>query len=106
MALNNLVYFSSLLQVNSRRTLLLKQARELKRMTDEKEDSAFLGPYLLTFCRAIWAFSSDHGELKEALGVAQDLSEDTRLTSFQRREAQHLKTSLRKKLAGLRRSQP
>jgi hypothetical protein len=100
MALNNIVYFSCLLRMDSRKDRLLTQARELKQIGEKFRDRPHIAPYILTFCRAIWTYGSDPSELREALLLAEQLL-DTGLTKLKKKEATFLVTSLTGKLAEL-----
>ncbi|HVF60969.1 MAG TPA: hypothetical protein VNJ70_14275 [Thermoanaerobaculia bacterium] len=97
MALNNLVYYSCLLGDESKADLLLQQARELRDVGQKYEDSAYISPYLLTFCRAVSTYGSDPKEIRQALSITE-IVEKRSLTSLQKKEAADIAASLRAKL--------
>lgn len=99
MALNNMLYYSCLLGNESRRDVFLAQAREIKEISEKYEDSQYIAPYLMTFCRVVLTFGSDSdlAELKLARDRAESLLE-MNLTSLQRKEAAMLAASLDRKL--------
>lgn len=100
MALNNVVYFSCLLGVESRRERdrLLQQARDIRAIAEGYPDSVWHYPYLLTFCRAVSTYGAEPKELQEAVAIAEDIR-NQKLTSLQTTEATHLVASLQAKLA-------
>lgn len=103
MALNNVVYFSSLLGTESRRERerLLAQARRIREVAEKYPESPWNIPYLLTYCRAVSTFGSDPDELSDAIWTANELSH-RKLTVLQGKEAELLKSSLQKRLGALK----
>lgn len=93
MALNNVVYYSCLIEVESNRELLLDQARQVKSIGLKYENSPHTVPYFLTFCRAILVYGSKLDEVSGAYTTAEDLLKRP-LTSLQRKEATMLAASL------------
>ncbi|HEX3531396.1 MAG TPA: hypothetical protein VH988_30410 [Thermoanaerobaculia bacterium] len=97
MALNNLLYFSSFVDLTAKRDELLTQARQLRDVAEQFEDRPHIAPYFLTFCRVVLIYSSVIHEIEEALAIAKDLSAK-RPTQFLGLEATYLMTSLSAKL--------
>lgn len=100
MALNNVLYYSCLLGDESRRDTYLAQARELREISERYEDSQYIAPYLMTYCRVVLTFGADLDELRLARKKSELLLE-MNLTRLQRKEAEMLAASLAKKLAVL-----
>jgi hypothetical protein len=93
MALNNLVYFSSMYGEDIRPEELLRYARELKQVGQKYKNP----PAFLTYCRVVLQCSSDPEELRDAHTVATaTLRMD--LTERQKKEATFYVTSLNDKL--------
>jgi chaperonin cofactor prefoldin len=97
MALNNLVYYSTLLGVDDNTELLLEQAREIKSYAEKAKHAP---PYILTFCRAVATYGSDLNELKEALFLADRISTSD-VTAMTKTEATHVVASVKKKIEEL-----
>lgn len=99
MALNNVLYFSCFLGNESQRDTFLAQARELKNIAEKYEESQYIAPYIMTYCRVMLTFGAeaDREELKLALKKAESLLE-MKLTILQRKEAEMLEAALGRKL--------
>jgi hypothetical protein len=100
MALNNILHYSCLLDLESRSDILLAQAKEIRDLGEKYEDSQYISPYLMTYCRVALTFETDLEELKKARAKADSVLE-MNLTSLQRKEAAMIAASLAKKLARL-----
>lgn len=98
MALNNLVYYSTLLRLQSKRDELLGQARDLLAVGRKYDHLPYAAPYLMTYARAILVYSSDLTEHQQALGIIREVLEKGGLTSLLEREARYIETSLSAKL--------
>ena len=96
MALNNLLYYSCLLEL-PKRDLLLKQGGQLLEVAEKYEGSRYVAPYFLTFCRVMATYESDRARLQEALSIAEGLLEKG-LTSLQKKEARLYVALLQEKL--------
>ena len=101
-ALNNLVYYSALLNLEDAKESLLRQARELLAVGKEHAHLPYATPYFMTYARAILVYSSDPSELEEALGTARKVLQKGGLTKLTEREARYVEASLSKKLERLR----
>jgi hypothetical protein len=101
MALNNLVYFSCVSGITPDSDPL-EGGRELKNVGLRRQKSPHNIPYLLTFCRAMWTYSSEPGELREALSIVKNF-EGRQLTNLQKKEAAKLAALLTSKIAELTR---
>ncbi|HKI03971.1 MAG TPA: hypothetical protein VKK31_18465 [Thermoanaerobaculia bacterium] len=97
-ALNNLVYFSTLLRTQARRADLLRQARELLAVGREFEHLPYSTPYLMTYARTILVYGSDRDEIQEARGTVQEILAKGGLPNRLEREARYIETSLSAKL--------
>jgi len=97
MALNNLVYFSTLLGLADNPEILLEQAREIKHYVAQAKHAP---PYTLTFCRAVARYGTDLNELKEALFLADQISTSD-VTATIRTEALDVVASVRKRIEKL-----
>jgi hypothetical protein len=84
MALNNLVYYSSIAKDELRRGYILSSARELRSAGMERSDVNIL----LTACRAILQFSGDELERREALDILRQVKEFGKTTNRERKEAE------------------
>lgn len=83
MALNNLVYYSAILNDRARSDFLLSKARLLFQVGQER-DSVNL---LLTACMAILHFGDDLDEKKRAREVLRAIERRSRTTNIEQREA-------------------
>jgi len=99
-ALNSLVYYSTLLRL-PRRAELLEQAQDLRDIGRKYQDRSTVAPYLITYARAMLVYSSDRAEIEEALGTIQDVLGMGGITKLSEREALFIKDSLSTKLAAL-----
>ncbi len=97
-ALNNLVYFSTLLRLQARRDDLLRQARELLAVSREFGHLPYSTPYLMTYARVVLVYSSDQGETEAALGTVQEILAKGGLPNRLEREARYIEASLSAKL--------
>jgi hypothetical protein len=90
MALNNLVFFSSVLGEGVQKDYLLKSARRLKEAAEEQEAPTLL----LTFCFVVLKYSSDAAELRQAYEIAESVKDRKDLSEAQRKEARFYLASL------------
>ena len=100
MALNNILHYSCLLGVESRSDILLAQAKEIRDVGEKYEDSQYIAPYLMTYCRVALTYETNPEEIRKARAKADSLLE-MNLTSLQRKEAAMIAASLAKKMARL-----
>lgn len=98
MALNNLVYYSCLLRLQSKRKELIEQARELRDVGRKYKARPSVAPYLMTYARVMLVYGSDRNDWQEALGTIREVL-DMGLTKLSRREAEYIEASLQGKLA-------
>jgi hypothetical protein len=98
--LNNLVYYSSLLGIDSKREILLKQGRELRDVALNYGRSPYSYPYFLTYARVVCVYGSDPREVKEALELAQETLRE-KPTPLIEKEATFIAASLVAKLRDL-----
>jgi hypothetical protein len=98
MALNSLVYYSTLLRLDEKRELLLDQAREIKNYTEKATHAA---PYILTFCRTVGTYGTDIEELKEANFLADRISTSSDVTQMTKSEATHVVALIEKRIKEL-----
>ncbi len=96
MALNNIVYYSCLIGVDSKHDFLLAQGLEIRDI-GLAYDSI---PYLLSFCRVEAKYGADLEELQQALSIGEEIL-GRKLSNIQRQEATMLVASLREKLGEL-----
>lgn len=83
MALNNLIFYSCVLNDITRRQFLLEKARLLLRAGQERNAADLV----LTACRALLQFGTNEEERREALAIICALTESSRLSDRQRKEA-------------------
>jgi len=93
-ALNNVVYYSTLLRLQARREDLLRQARELLAVGGEYGHLPYSTPYLMTYARAILVYSSDRDEMRAAMGTVQEILAKGGLPNRLEREARYIEASL------------
>ncbi|HEV3459645.1 MAG TPA: hypothetical protein VHG32_24095 [Thermoanaerobaculia bacterium] len=86
MALNNLVYYQSLIGDQSRGDFILEKARMLRKAGQE-HDAPHL---LLTYCKAVLSFSEDQEEIKQARKIAQAVAANALISNRKRNEARYL----------------
>jgi hypothetical protein len=101
MALNNILYYSCLLGDEARRDTVLAQVRDIREVIERYEDSQYIAPYVMTYCRVMLTFVDNVDELKLAKKKVESLEKN--LTSLQRKEAAMLAASLDRKLRVLNR---
>ncbi|HVT16652.1 MAG TPA: hypothetical protein VHQ90_10815 [Thermoanaerobaculia bacterium] len=92
MGLNNLVYYSCVFGDPARGRYLLQQARVLRDAGDEYGSPDLL----LTFCRAVLQYGTDHQEIEEARTIAEGLLR-AKLNELQEKEARFYLAALPRK---------
>jgi hypothetical protein len=102
LALNNLVYYSSLVGDRSKGKLMLEYAR-LLRDAGQEHDARNL---LLTYCRAVIEFALDPADTAEAYAIAHSIADDPTRPERERREAKLYLTSLQPSQAKGKSSEP
>jgi hypothetical protein len=98
MALNNYVYFSSVLGEGIQREYLLGSARRLKSAAEERNEGPNL---LLTYCYTVLKYSRDLKELEEARDTADSVKDHQKLSQAQRKEARFYLASLSQRIKEL-----
>jgi hypothetical protein len=85
MSLNNLVFYSSL-SGDIHKTVLLKQARDLKNVGQERRSTILL----LTACRAILLYGEDNGERQDIFEILSLMKLREGISERERKEAERL----------------
>jgi hypothetical protein len=83
MALNNLIFYLSFFDDNSRRDFILDESRRLLRAAQEHNFVNFI----LTACRAGLKFSSNEKERADLIEILKSIPSNSRATARERREA-------------------
>lgn len=83
LALNNLVFYSSLVGDKSMRGHVMADARLLKDAGQEHHNRNLL----LTYCRAVIEFGTDRAEIEDAQTISQAIAENPRSSEREKREA-------------------
>lgn len=100
-ALNNVVYYSCVLRLDSNREELLAQGRKIREVGELYKTKQSSIPYLMNFCWVMLIYGSNMGEVAEALTIGEEMLKREDIISFQREEATDLVASLKKKFKEL-----